>query len=164
MRLISFVVIFYFFCTIHSSATPYNIANKARVSASSVAGEYDASKAIDQIIRVADKGEWRSASTETFWGQIDYPWIQLDWERPVNINKVILYDRPAKESHIAGGVLHFSDGSKINVWGIANDGSPKEVEFESRKVEWVCFEVTDAAGTQVGLSEIEVLPAIRIMI
>lgn len=46
MRLISFVVIFYFFCTIHSSATPYNIANKARFSASFVVGEYDASKAI----------------------------------------------------------------------------------------------------------------------
>lgn len=141
-------------------ATPYNIAPKARASASSsVDAGRDASKAIDGVIRVLDKGEWVSKSTETFWGQIDYPWIQLDWEQPVNINKIILYDRPAKESHIAGGVLHFSDGSKINVWGIANDGSPKEVEFESRQVEWVRFEVTDAAGTQVGLSEIEVFPS-----
>lgn len=143
-----------------TQATPYNIAPLARASASSsMDANHDAAKAVDQVIRVQDKGEWASASTETFWGQIDYPWIQLDWEQPVNINKIILYDRPAKESHIAGGVLHFSDGSKINVWGIANDGSPKEVEFESRKVEWVRFEVTDAAGTQVGLSEIEVFPS-----
>ena len=63
------------------------------------------------------------------------------------------------EAHVAGGVLHFSDGSTINVWGMANDGTPKEIEFESRKVEWVRFEVTDAAGTQVGLSEIEVFPS-----
>ena len=63
------------------------------------------------------------------------------------------------EAHVAGGVLHFSDGSTINVWGLANDGTPKEIEFESRKVEWVRFEVTDAAGTQVGLSEIEVFPS-----
>lgn len=55
--------------------------------------------------------------------------------------------------------MHFSDGSTINVWGMANDGTPKEIEFESRKVEWVRFEVTDAAGTQVGLSEIEVFPS-----
>lgn len=141
-------------------ATPYNIAPKARASASSsVDAGRDASKAIDGVIRVLDKGEWVSKSTETFWGQIDYPWIQLDWERPVNINKIILYDRPVMESHIAGGVLRFSDGSKINVWGMDNDGTPKEVEFESRQVEWVRFEVTDAAGTQVGLSEIEVFPS-----
>lgn len=141
-------------------ATPYNIAPKARASASSsVDAGRDASKAIDGVIRVLDKGEWVSKSTETFWGQIDYPWIQLDWERPVNINKIILYDRPVMESHIAGGVLRFSDGSKINVWGMDNDGTPKEIEFESRKVEWVRFEVTDADGTQVGLSEIEVFPS-----
>lgn len=143
-----------------SWATPYNIAPQARVSASSsIDAGHDAAKVTDGLIRVPGKGEWVSKSTETFWGQIDYPWIQLDWERPVNINKIILYDRPAMEAHVAGGVLHFSDGSTINVWGMANDGTPKEIEFESRKVEWVRFEVTDAAGTQVGLSEIEVFPS-----
>ena len=143
-----------------SWATPYNIAPQARVSASSsIDAGHDAAKVTDGLIRVPGKGEWVSKSTETFWGQIDYPWIQLDWERPVNINKIILYDRPVMEAHVAGGVLHFSDGSTINVWGMANDGTPKEIEFESRKVEWVRFEVTDAAGTQVGLSEIEVFPS-----
>ena len=143
-----------------SWATPYNIAPQARVSASSsIDAGHDAAKVTDGLIRVPGKGEGVSKSTETFWGQIDYPWIQLDWERPVNINKIILYDRPAMEAHVAGGVLHFSDGSTINVWGMANDGTPKEIEFESRKVEWVRFEVTDAAGTQVGLSEIEVFPS-----
>ena len=143
-----------------SWATPYNIASQARVSASSsIDAGHDAAKVTDGLIRVPGKGEWVSKSTETFWGQIDYPWIQLDWERSVNINKIILYDRPAMEAHVAGGVLHFSDGSTINVWGMANDGTPKEIEFESRKVEWVRFEVTDAAGTQVGLSEIEVFPS-----
>lgn len=160
MRLIPFIIILFFLSPIISSATAYNIANQARVSVSSSLGEeYDASKAIDQAIRISNKGEWASKSTVTFWGQIDYPWIQLDWDCPVNINKVILYDRPAEDSHIAGGILHFSDGSKINVWGIANDGSPKEVEFEARKVEWVRFEVTDADGSQLGLSEIEVFPS-----
>ena len=147
-------------CPAICRATPYNIAPQARASASSsIDAGHDAAKATDGVIRVQGKGEWVSASTETFWGQIDYPWIQLDWERPVNINKVILYDRPSMEAHIAGGVLHFSDGSKLNVWGMANDGTPKEIEFESRKVEWIRFEVTDAAGTQVGLSEIEVFPS-----
>ena len=75
-------------------ATPYNIAPLARASASSsIDAGHDAAKVIDGLIRVPGKGEWVSKSTETFWGQIDYPWIQLDWERPVNINKIILYDR-----------------------------------------------------------------------
>lgn len=141
-------------------ATPYNIAHQARASASSsIDAEHDAAKAIDQVIRIPGKGEWVSKSTTTFWGQIDYPWIKLDWEQPVNINKVILYDRPVEEAHIAGGVLHFSDGSKINVWEIANDGSPKVVEFDAKRVEWIRFEVTDGDGNHLGLSEIEVYPS-----
>lgn len=95
----------------------------------------------------------------TFWGQIDYPWIQLDWETPVCINKVILYDRPEKETHIAGGTLHFSDGSSINVCQIPNDGAPKVIEFPARKTQWMRFEVTDGDGENLGLSEIEVFPA-----
>ena len=152
-------------CPVICRATPYNIAPKARASASSsIDAGHDAAKVIDGVIRVPGKGEWVSASTETFWGQIDYPWIQLDWDHPVNINKVILYDRPSTDAHIAGGVLHFSDGSKINVWGMANNGTPKEVEFESRKVEWIRFEVTDAAGTQVRRSRFFLLlKIIRIM-
>ena len=81
-------------------ASPYNIAAKSRVSASSVcSGEYDAENVTDQVIRIPGKGAWASKSTMTFWGQIDYPWIQLDWETPVCINKVILYDRPEKETY-----------------------------------------------------------------
>lgn len=88
-------------------ASPYNIAPQSRVSASSVLNEsYDAACVIDQVIRIADKGEWASKSGMTFWGQIDYPWIQLDWEEPVTINKVVLYDRPAK-GYACGG-RHFA--------------------------------------------------------
>ena len=75
------------------SASPYNIAPDSRVSASSTLNEsYEASNVTDRIIRVPDKGEWASKSTMTFWGQIDYPWIQLDWDNPVCVNKVVLYD------------------------------------------------------------------------
>ena len=55
-------------------ASPYNIAAKSRVSASSVcSGEYDAENVTDQVIRIPGKGAWASKSTMTFWGQIDYP-------------------------------------------------------------------------------------------
>lgn len=157
---IQIIFVLWLCCSLIMKATPYNIAGQARVSvSSSIDTAHDASKAIDRLIRIPDKGEWVSSSTETFWGQIDYPWIQLDWERPVSIDKIVLYDRPDMKSHTAGGVLHFSDGSKINVWNIANDGSPKEVEFETKIVKWVRFEVMDAVGSHVGLSEIEVFPS-----
>lgn len=146
------------FCIL--SATSYNIAPEARASASSKrSAETDASKVIDQVIRIPEKGEWVSTSSMTFWGEIDYPWIQLDWDAPVCINKVVLYDRAGKEAHTAGGVLHFSDGSRINVWQMANDGSPKVVEFPAKTTEWMRFEVTDGDGVNLGLSEIEVFPA-----
>lgn len=120
------------------SASPYNIAPDSRVSASSTLNEsYEASNVTDRIIRVPDKGEWASKSTMTFWGQIDYPWIQLDWDNPVCVNKVVLYDRPDEKTHIAGGILHFSDGSCINVCQIPNNGSPKVVEFPARKTKWI---------------------------
>ncbi len=147
------------FCSL-AHASSYNIAGKSRVTASSTMNEsYSPGNTTDQIIRVAGKGEWASKSTMTFWGEIDYPWIQLDWDTPVTVNKVILYDRPDRQSHTAGGVLHFSDGSRINVWQIADDGSPKVVEFPTRKTEWIRFEVTDGDGENLGLSEIEVFPA-----
>ncbi len=143
-----------------ANAGPGNIAHHARTSASSCLDENSKSFfAIDGKTRIEDRNEWVSGSDMTFWGQIDYPWIQLDWEESQSINKVILYDRPCRESHIAGGILHFSDGSSINVWQIPNDGSPKEVAFPAKKVEWMRFEVTDGDGVGLGLSEIEIYPS-----
>ncbi|MCF0176533.1 MAG: glycoside hydrolase family 92 protein [Bacteroidales bacterium] len=67
-----------------------------------------------------------------------------------------MYDRPALSEHLAGGTLHFSDGSRISVTAIPNDGSPKELRFPEKKVNWIKFEAGDAAGLNIGLSEIEV--------
>ena len=152
---------FFWFVSISIAyAGPNNIASLAKVTASSaLSNYYEPQNAIDGHIRILNKSEWISNSKMTFWGQIDYPWIQLNWDSTQNINKVVLYDRPTGESHIAGGVLHFSDGRKINVLQIPNDGSPKVVLFSSRAVEWIRFEVTDGDGVGLGFSEIEVYPS-----
>lgn len=144
-------------------AGPYNIASQARVTASSEKEGSLARSAIDGIISVENKNEWASASTQTSWGAIDYPWIQLDWNSPQHINKVILYDRPVLDSHVAGGTLHFSDGTSIFVNQIPNDGRAKVINFPAKKVTWIKFEVTDAEGYNVGLSEIEVYPSLESM-
>lgn len=154
------VVLLLFLCVCKSYALGDNIALQAKIKASSASGqEYGAEKTIDGYLRLYDSCEWRSASRMTFWGEIDYPWIELSWETTQAVNQVVLYDRPSMESHTAGGILHFSDGSKLLVHQIPNDGSPKAVSFPTKRIDWVRFEVTDADGIQVGLSEIEVYTA-----
>lgn len=141
-------------------AGPGSIANKASVSASSELNEKSkANNITDGIIRTNGIGEWVSKSQVNFWGHIEYPWIQLDWKKPQTINKIILYDRVSETSHIGGGNLVFSDGSKISVSAIPNNGAPKVITFADRTIEWVRFETTDGDGASLGLSEIEVYPS-----
>jgi len=139
-------------------AGPGSIANTARVTASSETDNGKAANVIDGIIRTEDKGEWISKSTVTFWGEIDYPWIQLNWDKPQAINEIILYDRVNPKSHNAGGTLIFSNGTRIPVFAIPNNGAPKVVSFPEQTAKWVRFETSDGDGAGIGLSEIEVYP------
>ncbi|WP_242206398.1 GH92 family glycosyl hydrolase [Aestuariivivens insulae] len=141
-------------------AGPGNIANKAKATASaSLNSGLDISQVNDGVVRYAILGEWASDSKMNFWGGVNYPWMQLDWDSPQTINKVVFYDRTTLHSHTAGGTLYFSDGTQISVTAIPNDGSPKTVVFPDKKVEWIKFQVTDGNGDYLGLSEIEVFPA-----
>ena len=78
------------------SATPHNIASLAKVSCSSAAGkEMDATRVSDGLIRILNTGEWRSGSRLDMRGRVrPFPWVQLDWDYPVNISQIILYDCP----------------------------------------------------------------------
>ncbi|MDR1055431.1 MAG: GH92 family glycosyl hydrolase [Prevotellaceae bacterium] len=140
-------------------AGPYNIAPQAKITVSSELKTFPASNACDGIIGVENRNEWVSESGATTWGEIHYQWLQLNWDTSRNINKIVIYDRPVRESHIAGGTLHFSDGSKVRVTGIPNNGEAKAVNFLTKKVDWVRFEVSDADGLNIGLSEFEVYPS-----
>ena len=142
-------------------AGPNNIAPDARVTASSRFGEeFSEQNAVDGVIRIDGKGEWVCAGSTTWWGGIEYPWIQLDWPDERTIEQVVLFDRPCLHEHTAGGVLEFSNGDKVRVLAIPNDGSPKVLKFPPKKVSWVRFKVTDGIHKDLGLSEIEVFPAV----
>jgi len=138
-------------------AGPYNIAPQAKVTASPNSVTPEA--AVDEIIGVDGIGEWNAKTPTTVWGGSGRPWIQLTWDTPQNINRVIIYDRPVYESHFAAGILSFDDGSRIFVSEIPNDGKAKVVDFPTKKTKWIRFQATDTNGPDIGLSEIEVFPA-----
>ncbi|MDR0843974.1 MAG: GH92 family glycosyl hydrolase [Tannerella sp.] len=141
-------------------ATPYNIAPEAKVTASSEFSDaYGCNKVCDGLIGIEDTGEWASNGGSRNADMVNYPWIQLEWEQPRSINRIILFDRPSLKSHTAGGTLHFSDGSRVSVYSIPNNGMAKVVDFSARRVKWVKFEATDADGPTLGFSEIEVYPS-----
>ena len=142
------------------TAGPANIATQAKVTASTTLNEnFKPSNVTDGIIGIEGKGEWACEGIATDWGYVRFPWIQLTWQQPKTINKILLFDRPDLNEHIAGGKLIFSDGSQLWVNEIPNDGTAKLIKFDSKKISWIRFETTDGDGKDLGFSEIEVYPA-----
>lgn len=136
-----------------------NIAPEAKVFASTEQREMPAANVVDGIVRTQGLGEWSSNGGKQAWGFLELPWVKLEWPTTRSIEKIILYDRPGLDTQIGSGTLSFSDGSKISVAAIANDGGPKLVSFPAKQIKWVRFDVTDAVGVGMGLSEIEVFTA-----
>ncbi|RVT98348.1 glycoside hydrolase family 92 protein [Mucilaginibacter limnophilus] len=141
-------------------AGPDNIAPQAKVTAStSLNSKYAAQNVTDGIIGVTGKGQWACEGQTTDWGYVRFPWIQLEWDKPQSISKVILYDRPELNEHVATTKLVFSDGSFVWANQIPNNGTARVVKFTARTVKWVKFVVTDGTGKDIGFSEIEVFPS-----
>lgn len=154
------VLLGFFVLSLKAVAGTDNIAVHARVSASTFLNDkFSADNIKDGLIGVANKGEWACEGITTDWGYIRFPWIQLDWKQLQAIDKIVLYDRPSAEEHIASGKLVFSDGSEVWVDEIPNDGTAKVVKFETKNVKSVRFVTTDGDGKDLGFSEIEVFPA-----
>jgi len=156
-RILLFLIVLFTIIYFQTHAGPDNIAMNAKVSASSELSEkYSVNNIVDGLISIPDSGEWASDATQNFWGGINYPWVQLDWEETQLIDKIIFYDRVNPESHLAGGTLKFSDGTELSVNLIKNDGKASVVIFQPKEVKWVRFVATDGFGKNLGFSEIEV--------
>lgn len=159
MRRLIFIVPIYVLLTITISlhAQDKNVSKLATITASSQLNENLAPQNInDGIIGIQNQGEWACKGERTSWGYIELPWVQMDWDEPQTINRIVIYDRASEEEFTAGGKLSFSDGTSISVRQIPNNGFGKEISFDSKTIEWLKFEVIDAEGKDVGLSEIEV--------
>jgi len=132
---------------------PGNIAPMAALMVSSEYGTGFAAKCIvDGWCGQHERGEWASKREAR-------PWVRLEWKEPVTVATVVVYDRANASDHAKAGRLTFSEGDPIAVGDIPNDGSPRAVAVPPRKVKWLKFEVTESAGANIGLSEIEVFGA-----
>ena len=89
-------------------------------------------------------------------------WIQLTWPQTVESNRISLWDRPNNADHILAGTLEFSDGTKLEVGELPNDGKfPTTLTFPKKAFTWVKFTVNKTGDTtrNAGLAEIAVFHA-----
>lgn len=98
-------------------------------------------------------------STTTDWASLNQtnPWIQIDWALSKKVSQIKIADRIGQSARCNAGILSFSDGSSINVTGILNNGTFSNVEFPVKTITWVRFTVNAGTGTNVGLSEFQVI-------
>jgi hypothetical protein len=130
-----------------------NLAMSAKVTTSSISNaNYPGENAVDGIVGEHGRGEWASKSEAD-------PWFQLEWSDKVAIRRIVLRDRPNSNDHLRQGTLSFSDGSRIEVTDIPNDGSPKVIEVPAKTVQWIKFQGTANKPGNNGLSEVEVFGA-----
>ena len=131
-----------------------NIAPQASVTASSQNAQTGqlAIKAVDGFVDGYPGDYTREWATV---GQLAGAWITLEWSTFRSINQIKLYDRPNLADQVISGRLLFSDGSSINVGALPNNGSPFTVDFPTKSVTWVSFQIDSAVGKNIGLAEFE---------
>jgi hypothetical protein len=89
-------------------------------------------------------------------GQLAGAWIQLNWSNPVQVARIILWDRPNLTDNIRAGTLSFSDGSTLSVGQVPNDArSGYVVSFPVKTISFVKFTITQAVGSNIGLAEFQ---------
>ncbi|MBN2163997.1 MAG: DUF5110 domain-containing protein [Pontiellaceae bacterium] len=141
-----------------TSAMPMkgNLAQSARVTASSSEHGHSPECAVDGLLGGYPKHpeqEW-SADKQTVGAK-----LMLTWDKPQKVSRILLYDRPNTVDQVTGAVLRFSDGSKIEIGELVNDGSkPYEVTFAEKEVTSLTFEVKAVKSRTecAGLAEIGV--------
>ena len=81
--------------------------------------------------------------------------VTVNFDSPKTVSCVSLYDNFGLNSNILGGVITFSDGSKVEVPALNADGSETRVVFEPKhNITSFTFKVTEYEGV-AGLDEIE---------
>jgi hypothetical protein len=137
--------------------TESNIAPLATVTASSqnTSTSQQAVKAVDGVVDGYPGDytrEWATLSEGAG------AWLELNWSRAYQVDRVVLHDRPNGNDQITAATLTFSDGSTVAVGALNNTGTGTEVRFGPVVTSRVRVTVTtvSASTLNVGLAELEV--------
>jgi len=76
------------------------------------------------------QGDWASRGESN-------PWIRFDWNEAQTLNAIIIKDRANLSDFVEKCQITFSDGSYIEVKGIANNGEKKVVKFPNKTIHWI---------------------------
>lgn len=135
----------------HYTSLAPNLAPSAEISVSSEypSENWHKERLTDGISGQVGNGEWASNAELT-------PWAQLNWNRQIVTNKVVLYSRPSTAENIHSGTLTFSDGDSIDVGELPNNGAPMVIKFRTRTIRWVHFQVNSGVAENNGLAEFKV--------
>ncbi|TNM67474.1 PIG-L family deacetylase [Streptomyces sp. NP160] len=141
--------------TTPTPAPAVDLARSATATASSQSSAtgQTAAKAVDGVLGGYPgdhTAEWASA------GGGAGATLSLAWSAPVTLGRVVLHDRPNTDDRITGAVLTFSDGSRVAVPALADDGSATTVAFAPRATTSLRLTTTSVSATtrNAGLSEL----------
>jgi predicted naringenin-chalcone synthase len=133
-----------------------NVAGSAMVTASSQnsASGQTATKAIDGVAAgypTDSSREWATTGGKTG------SYLELTFPTAVDLNRVVLFDRPNAADQITAGTLTFSDGTTVAVPSLDNAGTATTVNFTARSTTSLRLTVTTVSGTtrNIGLSELQ---------
>ncbi|KAI5477291.1 Carbohydrate-Binding Module Family 1 protein, cellulose binding protein [Pseudohyphozyma bogoriensis] len=84
--------------------------------------------------------------------------LTLTWPSPVQISKVVLYDRPNAEDQITGATITFDSGAYVKVGSLPNAGTAYPLYFSPVTTSSLVFNVTSVSSTtsNVGLADFQI--------
>jgi hypothetical protein len=144
-------------CTCGTASGGLNVAPLAVATASSTDPETSVNAAVDGVV----DGMPGQPSHEWISNREGHgAWLRLHWMSPVNIDRIVLHDRPNDVDNVLdAAVLVNDDNEPISTGPLPPDGAPAAVMFTPRPVSSVTIMVMQAAGAATGLAEIEAVAA-----
>ena len=127
-----------------------NIAKDAKPSASSV---FSRDGNTSSLVDGSTKSSWVAVRGDKIGS-----WAKLEWENPVVVKRVVVFDRPNMKDNVQAATVEFSDGTKNQIDALPNDAqSGAEITFNRPKtITWLKVTITAGRFVYAGLSEIEV--------
>ena len=128
-----------------SKRIPENLSQSARIAVSDELGNrFSGRNVVDRNLNT----EWAANGSQG-------KWLQLSWDRPVNITNIILHGtRQVKGSRIHTSGIIVSDGAIIAA-GSLKSGQRHVVQVNKQNVTWIKYYIREGQNN-VGVSEIEV--------